>query len=65
MKKHADYNSKEGIARFWSKDGLWHIALACPEVVNGLKTGGYLYTNDAFETRWQAIDAIEKHASVS
>lgn len=55
-----DYNSDMGIARWWEKDGVWHIARPCPDPdpQTGLKTGGFRYTDDAYGSRAEAILAI-------
>ena len=56
-----NYESPRGIARWWAKDGLWHIARPCadPDPISGLTTGGYRYTSDEFSTRDDALRAIE------
>lgn len=55
-----EYKSEMGLARRWSKDGLWHVARPSPQIVNGLRTGGYLYTDEEYKTREQAVAAIER-----
>ena len=56
----AEYRSAKGIARWWAKDGAWHIALPAPDPdpVTGLSNGGFLYTDDNFDSRESAIAAI-------
>lgn len=54
-----EYRSAKGIAGFWTKDGLWHIARPAPEMVNGLRTGGFLWTDEEYQTREQAVAAID------
>jgi hypothetical protein len=48
-----DYSSQSGLASWWQKDGAWHIAVA-EEGRDGL-----FWTADAFDTRDQAIAALE------
>lgn len=47
-----DYESPFGLASWWQKDGAWHIALPTPE--------GLRWTADAYDTREQAIEALNK-----
>ena len=56
-----DYRSSKGIASWWQKDGAWHVALPMPDLdpEPGLKTGGFLWTSDQYDTRDEAIDASE------
>lgn len=54
-----EYRSAKGIAAWWAKDGAWHIALPCPEIVDGLRTGGFRWTAAQFNDRDAAIAAIE------
>lgn len=49
-----EYKTTKGIARWWSKDGLWHIALPNSE------NGNYRWTLDEFNTREEAIAEIER-----
>lgn len=49
-----DYQSTFGLASWWEKDGAWHIAI--PE--KGME--GFFWTADAYDTREQAIAALEK-----
>lgn len=60
-KARADFESPKGIARWWSKDGAWHIALPAvdPDPKTGLRNGGFLWTADCYDTREGAIAAIE------
>lgn len=55
-----EYRTDKGIANWWQKDGAWHIALPCPDpdMETGLKTGGYRYTADSYNTREEAIQTI-------
>ncbi len=53
-----DYRTENGIASWWQKDGAWHIGLPCPDPLDGLKTGGYRWTGDQYNSREEAIDAI-------
>lgn len=55
-----DFRSNRGIARWWSKDGAWHVSLPCAEFVDGLKTGGFRYIAADYRTREEAIEAIKK-----
>lgn len=57
-----DFTSPRGIARWWSKDGAWHIARPCPDPdpATGLKTGGFRYDHSAYDSRDEAILALEK-----
>ena len=57
----AEHRSAQGIAAHWVKDNLWHIALPCPDPdpVSGLKTGGFKWSNLEFDTRAEAVTAIE------
>jgi len=50
-----DYESDQGRAAWWSKDGMWHVAL--PE--KGL-AGGFYWQDEAFHTKQEAIDFINK-----
>lgn len=56
----SEYKSEQGIARWWEKDGAWHIALPCPEVVDGLRTGGFRWTATPYNRREDAVAAIEQ-----
>lgn len=47
-----DYISPAGIASWWAKDGAWHIA------ITKLGQEGFYWTDDAYETRSDAIAAI-------
>jgi hypothetical protein len=60
----ADYNSPQGIASWWQKDGAWHIALPCADSdpKTGLRTGGFRWTGEQFNFRQDAIAAIERAA---
>lgn len=49
------YVSKKGVAAFWTKDGLWHIALPDPE-----RGDSMYWTDKAFYTRDEAIAAINE-----
>ena len=53
-----DYRSAKGIASWWAKDGVWHIALPCPEIVDGLSTGGFRWTDAIYDSREEAVAAI-------
>ncbi len=55
----AEYRTAHGLANWWGKDGLWHIAKSAPAEVNGLRTGGYLYTDETAETREQAMAKVD------
>ena len=59
IKDRSKYESKEGIATWWQKDGAWHIGLPCPQIVNGLRTGGFRYTKDNYQNKADAISAIK------
>ena len=59
-----EYRSSNGIAAWWQKDGLWHIAIPCPHIVNGLKTGGFMWTEHEFRNRDSAINAINSIADL-
>lgn len=63
-KARADFESPNGIARWWAKDGAWHIALPAvnPDPQTGLNNGGFLWTADPYDTREEAIAAIENTA---
>ena len=51
-----EYTSENGIARWWIKDGAWHIATPDPNRDNRL-----FWTDDDYATREQAIRAIERN----
>jgi hypothetical protein len=51
-----DYKSDCGIAAWWQKDGAWHIALPA---TNRFGEPDMLWTPDQYNTREEAIDAIE------
>lgn len=59
---HPEYRSPKGIASFWPKDGLWHIALPAvdPDPVTGLSNGGFLWAPDSYPDRNQAVAVIEE-----
>ena len=59
MEDRTEYRSPNGVAAWWEKDGLWHIALPCPPIVDGLKTGGFMWTEHEFDSREKAINAIK------
>lgn len=54
------FQSANGIADWWQKDGKWHIARPCadPDPKTGLHTGGFLFTDAAFNMREEAIAAL-------
>ena len=55
----SDYKSDKGIAAWWQKDGAWHIALPCADPnPEGYATGGFRWTETSYDTRSQAIAAI-------
>jgi hypothetical protein len=60
----SEYRSPQGIASWWPKDGLWHIALPATDPgPNGLRNGGFIYTDAEFHTRAAAIAAITSFVS--
>jgi len=57
----SEYRTAQGVAAWWPKDGLWHVALPCadPNPENGLRTGGFKWSDLEFDTRNEAVTAIE------
>jgi len=64
-----DYKSESGIARYWTKDGMWHIArLHTPTAEDrqkypasypeGSKGAYFKWTNEQYATRDEAIAAL-------
>ena len=51
----ADYINDNGLARWWQKDGAWHIAR--PDPMRG--TSQY-WTDESFSSRDEAIAALAK-----
>ncbi len=58
LENRQDYQSEHGLARWWGKDGAWHIALPSRAPQTGLKTNVFRYTEDSYSTRDAAIAAI-------
>lgn len=57
----SEYKTDKGIAQWWPKDGLWHVALPAPDPCpkTGLRTGGFLWTGGGYPTREEAVSAIK------
>ena len=53
-----DYRNDNGLATWWSKDGLWHVARPIPD--GHINPGNLLFTNEEFKTREEAIAALAK-----
>lgn len=51
----SDFEREYGVARWWAKDGAWHIAIP-----DDLACGDLRYTTDAYPTRNAAISAIHR-----
>lgn len=56
-----DFQNANGMARWWNKDGAWHIARPAPDPdpETGLRNGGFLWTGESFSTREEAVAALQ------
>jgi hypothetical protein len=53
----SEFQNKNGLARWWSKDGAWHVARPIP---NGhINPGNLLFTEESYATREEAVAALE------
>ncbi|CAN5459612.1 hypothetical protein BH20VER3_BH20VER3_00630 [soil metagenome] len=55
-----EYRNSNGIAAWWAKDGMWHVARPAPEIdpATGLKSGGFLWTAEEYPNRAEAVAAL-------
>jgi hypothetical protein len=53
---HEEFKNENGVATWWEKDGLWHIARPG---TNMYGEPALMWTFDQFETREEAIAALK------